>query len=136
MLPNEYTCTRCGETKPTSSFTPRKDRPKKPFSSQCKECSRRIAKARRESDWDRHLDLHFQRQYSLTIEEYKEMLDTQGGVCYICKTTPKKRLVVDHCHITRKIRGLLCGHCNTGLGYFQDDPARLQRAIEYLEWNT
>ena len=39
---------------------------------------------------------------------------------------------LDHCHDSKKIRGILCGHCNTGLGAFKDDISRLNAAIEYL----
>lgn len=42
-------------------------------------------------------------------------------------------LVIDHCHVTGKVRGLLCNGCNTALGAFQDDPKVLRRAISYLK---
>lgn len=62
----------------------------------------------------------------------------QGGVCAICLGPPAEgdrgdRLHVDHDHVTGEVRGLLCSHCNTALGKFRDDPARLRRAAEYLE---
>lgn len=45
-------------------------------------------------------------------------------------------LFVDHCHDKKKVRGMLCNNCNTGLGYFKDDTTRLQRAIDYLNGKT
>ena len=42
---------------------------------------------------------------------------------------------IDHCHKTNKIRGLLCHHCNIGLGNFNDNVVNLQLAIKYLEKN-
>jgi len=50
--------------------------------------------------------------------------------CEICGSS--KRLVIDHDHATMKIRGVLCHWCNVGLGFFQDDAGKLEKAIEYL----
>ena len=50
--------------------------------------------------------------------------------CVICGANEK--LVVDHDHKTGKIRGLLCNHCNRGLGHFRDDPMLLEFATQYL----
>jgi hypothetical protein len=62
------------------------------------------------------------------------MFDEQDGKCLICQEAVT--LVVDHCHTTGQIRGLLCNPCNTSLGHFKDDVKRLQRAIEYLLTGT
>lgn len=80
-------------------------------------------------------------KYGITLEQYEEMLEKQGGVCAICKqpeVTKIKgqkmwRLAVDHCHETNKVRGLLCGKCNRGLGFFQHDVSLLSTAVKYLE---
>ena len=54
--------------------------------------------------------------------------------CAICKATKDyQALGVDHCHKTKKLRGLLCSGCNTGLGQFKDDPTLLRKAADYLE---
>lgn len=72
-------------------------------------------------------------KYGLTLEEYQTMFDRQNGVCAICIGTEEGRmLAVDHCHETEKVRGLLCGACNRGLGLFGDNPEVLQRAKEYV----
>jgi hypothetical protein len=75
------------------------------------------------------------RKYSLTPEQHAGMLDQQQGVCAICKTAPsgaKNFPMVDHCHTTGKVRGLLCANCNRGIGKFKDSPALLRAAIAYL----
>jgi hypothetical protein len=73
------------------------------------------------------------RRYGVTPEVWAEMLERQGGVCALCEE--KKELHVDHCHETKKVRGLLCMTCNTALGKFKDDPEVLRRAIAYIECN-
>ena len=72
-------------------------------------------------------------KYKLLPSEYEAMLIKQKGVCAICGGTDKKRLAVDHCHDTQKIRGLLCTKCNVGLGYFKHNAKLLQLAIGYLK---
>lgn len=81
-------------------------------------------------------DYKLQRNYGITVEEYDEMLEAQGGGCAICGKTPEengRRLAVDHNHETDKLRGLLCNSCNSGLGYFQDKPEICCWAMLYLE---
>ncbi len=62
--------------------------------------------------------------YGITLEQYEEMLEAQGGVCKICGDPPptgrKKYLSVDHCHQTGRVRGLLCTQCNTRLAWIEE----------------
>lgn len=72
------------------------------------------------------------KKFGISIETYESLLDRQGGVCAICFSPPKKRrLAVDHCHGSGMVRGLLCARCNQGVGYFADDPVRMERAAQY-----
>lgn len=89
---------------------------------------RRASKKYMTSDrrWNKTL-----RKYGLTEETYNIMFDQQSGQCKICKSD--RFLVVDHCHDTGSIRGLLCHHCNSGLGQFRDSEDFLLAAIEYLQ---
>ncbi|MDN5516464.1 MAG: endonuclease VII domain-containing protein [Pseudomonas sp.] len=79
---------------------------------------------------------YIKRTYGLEAEQFQQMLDSQGGVCAICRQecnrSTTSRMCVDHDHATGKIRGLLCFQCNVGLGKFKDDKALLSAAIEYL----
>jgi len=70
-------------------------------------------------------------KYNLEFEIYLQLIETQGEVCAICKQS--KKLVVDHCHTTGKVRGLLCNSCNSGLGQFQDNTGYLISAADYLK---
>jgi hypothetical protein len=94
---------------------------------------RRVAEARR-----------LKRKYGITLEQYKQMLEAQEGVCAICKRPEvsygrikdwrirsPKRLSVDHNHKTGKIRGLLCNTCNWKLGVFEDKEFKVE-VLKYL----
>lgn len=81
------------------------------------------------------------KNYNITSEDYAAILQRQVGVCAICRREPfeidgrtgrLRQLAVDHDHETGKVRGLLCGSCNRGVGYLQDDPELLRSAISYL----
>lgn len=93
------------------------------------------------------------RNYRLRPDEYYRLMREQDGRCAICgipdeeapdlgagrprrsgvgTTVVIHRLVVDHCHRTNTVRGLLCVTCNTGLGSFRDNTAKLEGAIAYL----
>lgn len=88
-----------------------------------------------------HRRYHYRTKFKLTVEEYETKLAQQNYVCAICKkpeivyewrTGNVRKLSIDHCHHTGKIRGLLCTKCNHALGFFNDDPAIFQEAIDYL----
>lgn len=79
------------------------------------------------------------KKFGITVEDYDKMLERQNGVCAICKRSPHvvlngaiKRLAVDHDHITGRVRGLLCDHCNRGMGLLRDSIETLEGAAEYL----
>ena len=75
-------------------------------------------------------------KYGITVEDYDAMLVDQGGGCAICGATDpgesRGYFCVDHCHETKEVRGLLCDACNLGVGKFNDDPDRLERAAAYV----
>lgn len=77
--------------------------------------------------------------YGITLEEYQRMFAAQGGVCAICAEPETstyrgkvRELGVDHCHITGKVRGLLCSQCNVAIGKLRDDPALIRNALAYV----
>jgi hypothetical protein len=76
--------------------------------------------------WRRHI----WKAYGLTVDQYNSMA-VHG--CQICGSTGGgKKLHVDHCHASGKVRGVLCDPCNRGLGTFADSPERLEKAAAYL----
>lgn len=92
---------------------------------------------------------HLKKKYGITQSQYTEMYKAQNGLCKVCERemdhqngTPapgsgrgSSNCLIDHCHTTGKVRGLLCFHCNTALGHVQDDVKRLERMIAYLRRN-
>jgi hypothetical protein len=81
------------------------------------------------------------RKYGLRLLDYDEMVKAQDGRCRICGTTASgiagEVWAVDHDHVTKRVRALLCSDCNAGLGLFDDDPERLRAAAEYSRpWSS
>ena len=73
------------------------------------------------------------RKYGVSVGDLVLLDLLHSGRCAICRKSVD--LVVDHCHDTGSVRGLLCHNCNTGLGLFGDSQEVLQKAIEYLrDW--
>jgi hypothetical protein len=77
---------------------------------------------------------HLKAKYGLTVEQYDELLASQGGGCAVCgrTATEKRPLHVDHDHVSGRVRGILCFNCNVGIGSFQDSPTVMLAALEYL----
>ena len=126
-------CVRCEETKPLDEFGKSAQAHDGKFT-YCRLCvsarnQARAPEARRNA--------YLQRKYGITLVEYERLYEEQGGVCAICKQGPTKptrgtaepTFVVDHDHNTGAVRGLLCGHCNTGIGLLRDSPEVLGAAI-------
>ncbi len=75
------------------------------------------------------------KKYGLTLVGYDRLYNRQKGCCAICgrhQWELNRALDVDHNHKTDKVRGLLCGDCNRGLGCFKDSRGCLVKAIQYL----
>ncbi len=119
------TCTQCHEEKPVTAFV--KDKNKRSGRREwCRVCN---------SAWQRYY------KYGLTPSAYESLLEGQGRACAICRESLDdyvkrqnryKNFAVDHDHESGAVRGLLCDGCNLGLGKFNDDPALIRKAIDYL----
>lgn len=92
-------------------------------------------------------DSYLRRTYSISEEQYEEILEAQGGVCYICgpitgRNGSSKKLSVDHDHkccngpksCGQCVRAILCTNCNRYiLGHLRDNVDALKRAIKVLQ---
>ena len=76
-------------------------------------------------------------KYGITLEIYDELLSRQGGHCALCDRTPEQErygvLVVDHCHDTGSVRGLLCDFHNTAIAHVGDNAQSVLRVLKYLQ---
>jgi hypothetical protein len=118
MMTNSQVCNKCKIDKPLELFHTdrRTGNRKRTTCSECRQKQRSIT--------------------NISTYEYAKLLIEQNNSCAICgvsATELKRELSVDHNHETNKIRGLLCHHCNIGLGNFKDSTTLLSVAIEYLE---
>lgn len=133
-------CSKCGVTKQKTEFY-KESRSKQGVQSMCKLCFKQW----QQSDIGRKTarKAHLAQKYDITLQQYDEMLKEQNNCCVICGIGVENcdkgsgnHLVVDHCHTTNKVRGLLCNPCNLLLGYAKDNVAILQSAINYLKMKS
>lgn len=137
-------CSFCGLFKGDEQFSPaqRWDGSKRKASYECRTCS--TARARRyrasldpKTKKAKARQWNIQNSYGMTEADYESMIAFQGDRCAICQNSDPKhssgKWNIDHDHETGKVRSLLCGPCNRGLGKFEDSPARLRAAADYLE---
>jgi len=105
------------------------------YKSACSKCS-----YLRWKDWrDKNLEsarkkdrtYHYIRKYGLSLPEAESLVENRVSSCLICGNVAP--LVVDHCHTTDKVRGLICSSCNSLLGYSKDNVSTLENAIKYLK---
>ena len=114
------TCTRCHKEKPeTSEFFPLHNKKRNGLDSWCRECRGSYRSEIRRGTYR-----------GMVSDENLKMMLSSVFSCTICGS--EEKMVVDHDHKTNTIRGMLCNHCNRGLGHFKDDPDLLEFARIYL----
>jgi len=85
---------------------------------------------------DKSKNSYLKRTYNITLADYQALELLQENKCACCgihKKELSKPLVVDHDHLTGKIRGLLCDACNVAIGGLGDNINSVYKAIEYLQ---
>lgn len=152
-------CGRCKKDLPVKSFTKDSSKPDG-LKIRCRECSglcykewadKNPHKIKAKNDKNtkkrqekysspngrlKYKDMELRRTFGISLEDYHVMLQAQNGVCDICKKeNPSKKdkyFSVDHNHKTDQVRGLLCLHCNRGIGCFFENVQIMLNAIEYI----
>ena len=124
-------CSTCKIEKPFDEFYVREDS-KDGYNKKCKSCKKDYDNKRYSPEvvWAKAL----KRKYGIDSSTYYKMLEEQDFVCAACSCSQEtdKKLCVDHCHTTGKVRGLLCDRCNQALGLLKDNPETLSNLITYL----
>lgn len=137
-------CPTCHKKKPREEFYVDRKR-SDALHTYCKSCCKARAKAiyatadktiraQVHREWVRKNRAHvraYKTAHALGVstDAVKEIL--ARGACGICGKVDAS--CVDHGHETRQLRGLLCHHCNKGLGFFRDNPMLLIAAAKYLK---
>jgi len=105
------------------------------YQAKCKSCFREAMQERRKTlGYQKNVDL--KHNFGITLVDYNRMLEEQEFRCKICFVHEgefTRKLAVDHNHKTGKIRGLLCGQCNTALGKVKEDRNILLSMIKYID---
>ena len=144
-------CVKCKEIKDLDKFVKRNDR-KSGIGSICKMCvnercklwnkrnrDRVLARARelyKQNDGMGSKNSQLKRMYGITLDQYNKMLVDQSNKCAICgkeQLKYRRRLSVDHCHETNKVRGLLCHPCNAAFGLLQENMDIILNMANYAK---
>lgn len=129
------TCNTCKVTKSGDEFYHHSNGR---LMSRCKECDKAYKRKRYHSS--KHIrdkvrkqtkERQVQKVFGISSKEYYSYFE--DAVCSICSRNTD--LVLDHCHNSGKIRGVLCRTCNTGIGHLRDSPELVARALYYLQEN-
>lgn len=137
-------CSKCKVNLPIAFYHAKKEG-RYGVTSICKECVKKyyeLAETKRRNrlskkkSYDknpvRHRAIRVKSKYGLTLADLDLMLVRQGGHCPICLDPLGPIYYIDHCHLTKKVRGLLHNKCNLLLGHAGDSPATLGLARLYL----
>ncbi len=142
---DHLSCSKCDELKELNEFNYQKREDSTAgYRRMCRAC---VSYSRRKSDKDNNRskqksDEDAILKFNISPDEYDGLYTAQEGKCKICDKKQKSRketkvrtemLVIDHCHTTGQVRGLLCNACNRGIGLIGDTAKALTKAVEYLK---
>lgn len=127
-------CRACLQELPLDSFYKSTSRTRDGFRHECKACwnkeSMEYHRTNREEILEKRKEYHYQKSYGISRDEFLSMVEEQGGKCPVCS---REDLVLDHCHDTGRVRGVLCNKCNQAIGNMLDNPALIRSLADWLE---
>ena len=97
------------------------------YKTRCKECQREVDRKYKAKRKEKYKDQRYRYNYGLTLKEVNERITELDSKCEICGK--QRKLVVDHDHETKELRGMLCYYCNTSLALVEN---HLQEVLAYL----
>lgn len=134
-ITGKKTCIGCNEEKVVGDF----GRGSHGYlQSRCRVCKNTEVRNRRQKNNAAYRDYRRKaalKRYGISDEDYHRMMTEQSGRCAICSREGSwggRRMSVDHCHKTGRVRALLCSGCNTALGNMGDNLQTLQKSMDYL----
>lgn len=98
----------------------------------------------KKTKWNRsskYYDSYFKRKFGVSLDVVTSMLSSQNGLCAnlgcskaisLGDVEGKTRAVVDHCHVTGKVRALMCVRYNSLLGHIENNSALIPGLMDYL----
>lgn len=133
------TCASCEQSKPASEFYTGQGR--------CKPCKKAISAEEYRAgtsstrSYDGVFAASIKRLYGMTMDDYDAMLRSQAYRCAVCRRPERKkrrngepyRLAVDHDHVTKIPRGLLCDTCNKIVWALEENHTLLPAINAYLD---
>lgn len=125
----EIFCSKCKTVKNIDEFGKSKSR-STGIQYYCKLCMYIYKRENNLKNFELYREYRRRNKYGLEIGEYDKFLQKQNFKCAICNL--EKKLIIDHCHKTGRVRGLLCQTCNSALGKVKDNIEILASAIMYL----
>lgn len=126
-------CNRCGKEKKKDEFSTQPQN-KDGLRGECRVCKNKYNRSYMTKEKRKHASL--MHSFGISLLTYNKLKEKQNYCCKICGIHESKLrcdLVVDHCHNSGKIRGLLCESCNLGLGKFYDNQELLSKALNYIK---
>jgi len=141
-------CKSCDKLKPLTDFYNIKKEQR------CKLCVKEVRKQHynknkeviiaRVAEYRKHnpekiRDTKLKQAYGVGTDYFKAKLKEQSNVCAGCGQNRKVRwrdkeveMALDHDHLTKDPRGVLCIKCNRGLGLLEENIQTMLNLIDYL----